>query len=58
MFTIFRPRTCAARLYTNSTPAGPYRGAGKPEAIYVMERLVDMAAAEMKIDRSSSAGAT
>jgi aerobic carbon-monoxide dehydrogenase large subunit len=36
--------------YTNSTPTGPYRGAGKPEAIYVMERLVDTAAAEMKID--------
>jgi carbon-monoxide dehydrogenase large subunit len=36
--------------YTNSTPTGPYRGAGKPEAIYVMERLVDSAAAQMKID--------
>jgi carbon-monoxide dehydrogenase large subunit len=37
-------------VYTNTTPVGPYRGAGKPEAIYVMERLVDKAAAEMKID--------
>jgi carbon-monoxide dehydrogenase large subunit len=37
-------------VYTNTTPVGPYRGAGKPEAIYVMERLVDMAAAEMTID--------
>ena len=37
-------------VYTNTTPVGPYRGAGKPEAIYVMERLVDMAAAEMNID--------
>ena len=37
-------------VYTNTTPVGPYRGAGKPEAIYVMERLVDMAAAEMHID--------
>ena len=37
-------------VYTNTTPVGPYRGAGKPEAIYVMERLVDMAAAGMKID--------
>jgi aerobic carbon-monoxide dehydrogenase large subunit len=36
--------------YTNSTPTGPYRGAGKPEAIHVIERLVDTAAAEMKID--------
>src|SRR5215468_1760294 len=36
--------------YTHSTPTGPYRGAGKPEAVYVMERLVDTAAAELKID--------
>ena len=28
-------------VYTNTTPVGPYRGAGKPESIYVMERLVD-----------------
>ena len=37
-------------VYTNTTPTGPYRGAGKPEAIYVMERLVDTAAREMNID--------
>ena len=37
-------------VYTNTTPVGPYRGAGKPESIYVMERLVDQAAAEMNID--------
>jgi carbon-monoxide dehydrogenase large subunit len=37
-------------VYTNTTPVGPYRGAGKPESIYLMERLVDTAAAEMGID--------
>jgi carbon-monoxide dehydrogenase large subunit len=37
-------------VYTNTTPIGPYRGAGKPEAIYVMERLVDTAARQMSID--------
>jgi carbon-monoxide dehydrogenase large subunit len=37
-------------VYTNTTPVGPYRGAGKPESIYVMERLVDQAAAELKAD--------
>jgi carbon-monoxide dehydrogenase large subunit len=37
-------------VYTNTTPTGPYRGAGKPEAVHVMERLVDTAAAEMNID--------
>ena len=37
-------------VYTHTTATGPYRGAGKPEAIYVMERLVDAAAREMNID--------
>ena len=33
-------------VFTNSVPIGPYRGAGRPEANYVMERLVDTAARE------------
>lgn len=37
--------------YTNTTPVGAYRGAGRPEGNYYMERLVDAAAAEMGIDR-------
>src|SRR5215471_528200 len=37
--------------FTNTTPVGAYRGAGRPEANYYMERLVDTAAAEMGIDR-------
>ena len=32
--------------FTNTVPIGPYRGAGRPEANYVMERLVDVAARE------------
>jgi len=36
--------------FTNTTPVGAYRGAGRPEANYYMERLVDAAAAEMAID--------
>jgi aerobic carbon-monoxide dehydrogenase large subunit len=39
-------------VYTNTVPMGPYRGAGKPEAVYLMERLVDTAAREMNIDPS------
>jgi carbon-monoxide dehydrogenase large subunit len=31
-------------VFTNTVPIGPYRGAGRPEANYVMERLVDRAA--------------
>ena len=38
-------------VFTNTTPVGPYRGAGRPEGNYYMERLVDAAAAEIGIDR-------
>ena len=38
-------------MFTNTTPVGAYRGAGRPEGNYYMERLVDNAAAEMGIDR-------
>ncbi len=38
-------------VFTNAAPLGPYRGAGRPEAIYLIERLIDSAAAEMRIDR-------
>jgi carbon-monoxide dehydrogenase large subunit len=31
-------------VYTNTVPTGPYRGAGRPEANYLIERLVDEAA--------------
>ncbi|MDB5361215.1 MAG: carbon monoxide dehydrogenase [Rhodospirillales bacterium] len=38
-------------VYTNTSVVGPYRGAGRPEGNYYMERLIDTAAAEMGIDR-------
>ena len=38
-------------VFTNTSPVGPYRGAGRPEANYYMERLIDTAAREMGIDR-------
>ena len=37
-------------VFTNTAPLGPYRGSGRPEATYLMERLIDKAALEMKID--------
>ncbi len=37
-------------VFTNTNPTRPYRGNGRPEAAYVIERLVDMAADELKID--------
>ncbi len=37
--------------FSNSAPVDAYRGAGRPEAAYLMERLMDAAAAETGIDR-------
>jgi len=36
---------------TNTTPTAPYRGAGRPEAVHAIERLLDIAAARLSIDR-------
>ena len=37
-------------VYTNTAPVDAYRGAGRPEATFVVERLVEVAARQMKID--------
>ncbi|NEK24226.1 molybdopterin-dependent oxidoreductase [Sulfitobacter sp. JBTF-M27] len=37
-------------FYTSTTPVDAYRGAGRPEAIYVLERLMDRAARELGVD--------
>jgi carbon-monoxide dehydrogenase large subunit len=38
-------------VFTNTVPTGPYRGAGRPESKFFLERLIDQAAREMGIDR-------
>jgi carbon-monoxide dehydrogenase large subunit len=38
-------------LFTNTTPVGPYRGAGRPEGNFYMERLIDTAARQLGMDR-------
>jgi aerobic carbon-monoxide dehydrogenase large subunit len=38
-------------VFTNTSHVSAYRGAGRPEGNYYMERLIDAAAAEMDIDR-------
>ncbi|HEX5328117.1 MAG TPA: molybdopterin cofactor-binding domain-containing protein, partial [Acetobacteraceae bacterium] len=38
-------------VFTHTVPVDAYRGAGRPEANYLVERLVDAAARELKIDR-------
>ena len=37
-------------VFTNKMATDAYRGAGRPEATYMVERIVDIAAAEMKLD--------
>jgi carbon-monoxide dehydrogenase large subunit len=39
-------------LFTNTSQSGPYRGAGRPEAAYFMERLIEQAARQIGIDRA------
>jgi len=39
-------------FFSNSVPTDAYRGAGRPEACYVLERLADKAARELGIDRA------
>jgi carbon-monoxide dehydrogenase large subunit len=47
------PAICAVveGVYTHSTPVGPYRGAGRPEAALAIEQAVDQAARELGVDR-------
>src|SRR5579862_4536256 len=42
--------TDVTAVFTNTNPVRPYRGNGRPEAAYVIERLVDLAADELGID--------
>lgn len=37
-------------VLTNKTPTDAYRGAGRPEACYMIERMMDLLAAELKMD--------
>ncbi len=37
-------------VFTNTTPTDAYRGAGRPEALFMVERLVDLVARKLKMD--------
>jgi carbon-monoxide dehydrogenase large subunit len=39
-------------LYTNKVPVSPYRGAGRPHAVFVMERIMDRIAQDLNMDRA------
>ncbi|MGH9254918.1 MAG: xanthine dehydrogenase family protein molybdopterin-binding subunit [Vicinamibacterales bacterium] len=43
-------RTTLTEVFTNKTPTDAYRGAGRPEATYFVERAMDMLARELKLD--------
>ena len=54
MSSIYRMPTAHFRarcVTTNTAPTRPYRSAGRPEVMYVMERLIDVAAREYGFDR-------
>jgi carbon-monoxide dehydrogenase large subunit len=40
----------ATGVFTNTNPVRPYRGNGRPEAAFVMERMVELAARQLNID--------
>ena len=50
---LYRCKTFSAEVvgaFTNCVPTDAYRGAGRPEATYCIERMVDMLASELKMD--------
>ena len=50
VYAIPRIASRARSVVTNATPVAPYRGAGRPEATALVERAIDMAAAELGLD--------
>ncbi|PTW60908.1 carbon-monoxide dehydrogenase large subunit [Breoghania corrubedonensis] len=53
---VYRTPTIAVEVFgihTHTQPTTPYRGAGRPEATYIIERLIDLAAQKTGIDRVS-----
>src|SRR5437879_5544634 len=50
-YQIRNVRVEVVTVFTNTVPTGPYRGAGRPESVLNIERLVDQAAHELGIDR-------
>ncbi len=50
IYQIANYRFACQCVVTNKTPVGAYRGAGRPEATYAIERIVDDLAAELGVD--------
>jgi carbon-monoxide dehydrogenase large subunit len=50
VYDVPKVRFQGTSVATNSTPIGPYRGAGRPEATQLIERVLDVAADQLGID--------
>ncbi|HEY6862914.1 MAG TPA: xanthine dehydrogenase family protein molybdopterin-binding subunit [Burkholderiales bacterium] len=50
-YTITAAHVRITGVMTNTNSTAPYRGAGRPEATYLIERIIDDAARELKLDR-------
>ena len=44
--------TTTRNVFTNSNATSPYRGAGRPEAAYILESMVDLVALELDMDKT------
>jgi len=51
-YAIPKAHAVARSVLTNKVNMGPYRGAGRPEAAYYMERMMDMLADETRLDQA------
>lgn len=51
LYTIPSAHLRVRGMFTNTVPTDAYRGAGRPEALYVIERLADLAAAKLGLTR-------
>ena len=49
-YTLDATRADIYGVFTNTTPVDAYRGAGRPEATFLLERLMDLVAAELDLD--------
>ena len=52
VYTIPQIHIDVEMVLTNAAPLGPYRGAGRPEAIIMVERLLDLGAKTCRLDRT------
>lgn len=50
VYDIPHARICVRGILTNTTFTTPYRGAGRPEAVFAMERIIDRLAAKLGMD--------